>query len=527
MWKPSKGSVDVADISQRVVQTVHSSSALPPSPRATHLQDFLRVLRENHGNKSEVVPLLGTILKQSETLLFPSSVTMSLMKTELVQTGAYPTEARVRSSFAACGAHSVLGSLLQWFSESILMLFTCGLESVASFPEEWDARLQKERANMSSLHQYIFELQGFGILFSYLWCRLAMVASLSQTSTNATNSREELEGLPFLHENTNSTFFKSNQTGHDKSRSSHQETQKMRKASHMAYLSTQLTVMDKPLENEASNKAAAAFLPPMTSSEQNEVVEGASSALGVKLEAVGRSSGPSVSQTPGCSQTNLLKKSQNLVSLGSRVNKLRGATDPSNVVQPATSSANLSEALIKGHGFTTLSQSKNPAPKVRMPSFAKCLTNSPNIERDILITKTCDHVPTQLPYNEDAPIELTSCRCSVLPPKSVANKSRGGSWFPKSNSSSMPIFRLDEAEQNSTITPTIDPMLMKKQGELRSISIEDFARNERKKALKKLYGVTEIRNFAHERDTKDYIRHMDELRDLIENEGTNNTEEAN
>ncbi|CCW61197.1 unnamed protein product [Phytomonas sp. EM1] len=524
MCKPSKGFVGVEGISRHVGQAIHSSSALPPAPSAMQLHDFLRVLRENYVKDSEIDTGSETSLKQPQKSLSPSSVKASLMKTELVQSGAYPTDARVRSCFAACGTHSVLGSFLQWFSEAILMLFTNGLESVASFPEQWEMRLQEERVGMSSLHQYMFELQGFGILFSYLWCRLAMLANLSQGSPGAETCRDDMEEEFFPHGNTNCKLFRSVQAGHSKSRPSHQRTHDVGKVSHVSYSLSQLPMMGIPLKNEASKKETKAFLCPITSLlEQREALEGTSSACGMELEAVGRSPNPVVPQMPAHSHVNLLNF-KNSLSRGSHVTRICSAVDRSNDAQPAKPSINQTEAYIKGYAFTSSSQKRNPGSIVRMPPVIKHYNNSSDVERGIMKTRAYDHAYTQVPYSEDSPIELASRRCLLLPPRSnvVDCQSKSGSLKP--NSSSVRFFRLDDTAFNSSSSPTIDPVVMRKQGKVRAMSIEEFEQGEREKALKKLYGVQEIKNYAHERDVRDFMRHLDELRDSLLKESTNNME---
>ncbi|CBZ26266.1 conserved hypothetical protein [Leishmania mexicana MHOM/GT/2001/U1103] len=152
----------LTDCTVAVQQLMSKRSLLPPSPTADEL---LQLLQESgHPCTSSTAPdsdmgVLGWP---------PASFSASSIKCKC------PTSSRVASSFAAAGAHSVLGEMLQFFAESVTHLFTTGVAdpSVRAFPSEWDRRLHAPAA--ASLRQHhLYELQGFSALFTYMWGQVA------------------------------------------------------------------------------------------------------------------------------------------------------------------------------------------------------------------------------------------------------------------------------------------------------------------------------------------------------------------
>ncbi|KAG5464259.1 hypothetical protein LSCM1_00440 [Leishmania martiniquensis] len=152
----------LTDCTLAVQQLVGSRSLLPPSPTADQL---LLLLRESGHPCTTSTPPDSNIGVLSEP---PASFSAASFIRQC------PTSRRVMSSFAAAGAHSMLGEMLQFFAESLTRLFTCGVAdpSVRAFPSEWDRRLHGPAA--ASLRQhYLYELQGFSTLFTYIWGQVA------------------------------------------------------------------------------------------------------------------------------------------------------------------------------------------------------------------------------------------------------------------------------------------------------------------------------------------------------------------
>ncbi|CAG9583955.1 conserved hypothetical protein [Leishmania major strain Friedlin] len=152
----------LTDGTAAVQQLTGSRSLLPPSPTADEL---LQLLHESgHPCTSSTAP-------DSDMGVFgwpPTSFSAACIKCKC------PTSRRVASSFAAAGAHSMLGEMLQFFAESVTRLFTTGVAdpSVRAFPSEWDRRLHAPAA--ASLRQHhLYELQGFSTLFTYIWGQVA------------------------------------------------------------------------------------------------------------------------------------------------------------------------------------------------------------------------------------------------------------------------------------------------------------------------------------------------------------------
>ncbi|GET93503.1 hypothetical protein, conserved [Leishmania tarentolae] len=152
----------LTDRTLAVRQLMGSRSLLPPSPTADEL---LQILQESgHPSISSTVPDTHT-----DVLGWPPT-SFSAMSIKC----KCPTSRRVVSSFAAAGAHSMLGEMLQFFAESVTRLFTTGVAdpSVRGFPSEWDRRLHEPAA--ASLRQHhLYELQGFSTLFTYMWGQVA------------------------------------------------------------------------------------------------------------------------------------------------------------------------------------------------------------------------------------------------------------------------------------------------------------------------------------------------------------------
>ncbi|KAG5489575.1 hypothetical protein GH5_00451 [Leishmania sp. Ghana 2012 LV757] len=152
----------LTDCTLAVQHLVSARSLLPPSPTADEL---LRLLHESgHPCTSSTPPDSSTGVLSSPPASFSAANIIRYC----------PTSRRVKSSFAAAGAHSMLGEMLQFFAESLTHLFTLGVAdaSVRAFPSEWDRRLHAPAA--ASLRQHhLYELQGFSTLFMHVWGQVA------------------------------------------------------------------------------------------------------------------------------------------------------------------------------------------------------------------------------------------------------------------------------------------------------------------------------------------------------------------
>lgn len=89
----------------------------------------------------------------------------------------FPGVHRVESAFAAAASHSEMGAMLQYFARSVADLFARGLHSGVRVAEEYERRLQESlsKGSDSALQPYLYELQGFSTLFSFLWSQLVVV----------------------------------------------------------------------------------------------------------------------------------------------------------------------------------------------------------------------------------------------------------------------------------------------------------------------------------------------------------------
>jgi hypothetical protein len=108
-----------------------------------------------------------------------------------------PTSRRVQSSFAAAGAHSALGEMLQFFAIALTRLFSEGVDSTAvlSFPTEWEQRLNAPAA-ASLRKKYLYELQGFSALFAHVWANVAAEHPSRRPAADGTEKEEEEEEPP-------------------------------------------------------------------------------------------------------------------------------------------------------------------------------------------------------------------------------------------------------------------------------------------------------------------------------------------
>ncbi|KAG5490565.1 hypothetical protein JKF63_00685 [Porcisia hertigi] len=162
---PSRGcdlTHTLTDRTLAVEQIMGGRSLLPPSPAADQL---LRLLRESGHPCASPAKQGGSsdVLEWTPTSFSAANITRHC-----------PSSGRVASSFAAAGAHSMLGEMLQFFAESMTRLFVIGVAdpSVRAFPSEWERRLHAPAA--ASLRQHhLYELQGFSTLFMFVWGKVA------------------------------------------------------------------------------------------------------------------------------------------------------------------------------------------------------------------------------------------------------------------------------------------------------------------------------------------------------------------
>jgi hypothetical protein len=78
-----------------------------------------------------------------------------------------PSASSVVNAFEAASVHSELGRMLKSFAAATVDLFVKGPESVLDFAEKWIAQMSS-----SSAQKHLYELQGFGTLFSFLFYQL-------------------------------------------------------------------------------------------------------------------------------------------------------------------------------------------------------------------------------------------------------------------------------------------------------------------------------------------------------------------
>lgn len=186
---------EASDLSERtraVHRVTSQRSVLPPAPTSSQLLSLLHEAAKLQAQPS--APDLATQDNNegSAALGNPSPSSGSSAYAEYIRRHC-PTSRRVHSSFAAAGAHSALGEMLQFFAVSLTHLFADGVESVAalSFPSEWDRRLSDP--NAAPLREnYLYELQGFSALFTYVWGNIAaMQPSLQRPREKKGEDKED------------------------------------------------------------------------------------------------------------------------------------------------------------------------------------------------------------------------------------------------------------------------------------------------------------------------------------------------
>ncbi|KPA81445.1 hypothetical protein ABB37_03812 [Leptomonas pyrrhocoris] len=155
-------------------QAPSQRSVLPPAPTSSQLSAILR-------EAAQLLPLssmadLDSGKRRSGGVAGGLDVSSASLPTDYASfvRRQCPTSRRVQSSFAAAKAHSMLGELLHFFAVSLTCLFTEGVESAAvlSFPAEWEHRLNAPNA-AALREKYLYELQGFSTLFTYVWGNVA------------------------------------------------------------------------------------------------------------------------------------------------------------------------------------------------------------------------------------------------------------------------------------------------------------------------------------------------------------------
>ncbi|KAK7200495.1 hypothetical protein NESM_000104500 [Novymonas esmeraldas] len=170
----------LTDRTMAVQQLMSSRSLLPPSPSADQLLVLLHEAAHPCASLSSAKSEAPAAADWPPASFSPSTITRQC-----------PTTRRVASSFAAAGAHSMLGEMLQLFAAAVTRLFTAGVTdpSVRAFPAEWDRRLNAPAA--ASLRQHhLYELQGFSTLFAFMWGQVATSLPLVREQSVA-----EQEGL--------------------------------------------------------------------------------------------------------------------------------------------------------------------------------------------------------------------------------------------------------------------------------------------------------------------------------------------
>ncbi|EAN79988.1 uncharacterized protein TEOVI_000436600 [Trypanosoma equiperdum] len=148
-------------LTERVEGIAFGKSALPAPPPPEKFLDIFSTLEDQFRDTCKGVGFL-----------FGADSVTSNSNSVLVSNG-WPPYARIASSFAAAAAHSELGKVLRWFAKAVVGLFVNGVKSGVGFPQQWDEYVRQQ----ADLMEYRFELQGFGVLFTYILCQLAAVES--------------------------------------------------------------------------------------------------------------------------------------------------------------------------------------------------------------------------------------------------------------------------------------------------------------------------------------------------------------
>ncbi|ORC91374.1 uncharacterized protein TM35_000063790 [Trypanosoma theileri] len=155
-------------LTERVENIVLSQSALPDSISTEKLKGILSSLEKKNTSTTSTMSFLEK--QKCQPPLFGVNSICARTSSFLVSQGS-PSHLRVLGSFVAAATHSELGKMLEWFANAVVGLFVDGVKSGVDFPQQWEESLQQQPV----LAKHMFELQGFGVLFSYLLCQLAAV----------------------------------------------------------------------------------------------------------------------------------------------------------------------------------------------------------------------------------------------------------------------------------------------------------------------------------------------------------------
>lgn len=99
----------------------------------------------------------------SDALKANTSKLFSTPSSEVIIAGS-PSASSVVNGFEAASVHSELGRMLKTFASATVDLFVKGPEGLVDFPEKW-----MESMSSNTAQKFLYELQGFGTLFSFLY----------------------------------------------------------------------------------------------------------------------------------------------------------------------------------------------------------------------------------------------------------------------------------------------------------------------------------------------------------------------
>eukprot|EP00796_Vickermania_ingenoplastis_P008100 gene8100-5636_t len=150
---------------KRGSQGYPSETGLPPAPRKLDLGLLFIELKNQKPRR-----LTEDGKEQDlDVLLFGGGNGSEQLNNFLISKGC-PQPSLVAASFAAAKEHSAMGRALAFMVNGIVRIIEGGVELGADVPEEWESYVHQ---NQSDLLPYVYELQGFSSLLTYLWSQIA------------------------------------------------------------------------------------------------------------------------------------------------------------------------------------------------------------------------------------------------------------------------------------------------------------------------------------------------------------------
>lgn len=474
----------IAEIEQRTlrVQEIANSSALPPAPTPAVLTEMLTGLRQRN-------PVRSTCQRGMTSRAI--EVALAEERALLVSQGC-PTEARVRSCFAACGASSPLGAMLQWFCHSVIELLTNGASAVTSFPQEWETQLQSAREDSSAnLFPHLYELQGFGILFSYIWSQWAVLESQLGTMLDTPEASESLSMSPIAPSD---------------------------KASNRNLVFSLSSPMNTFIDSNTPPQR-----PPLPKRLSRQLEE---------RGAVGR-----LKPSPRCT-SELHPADDDLPSQGAAESTITATEDcraPAEAQQPSSDSKiQLTRQSARSvHNLRREAEAaEKPPPSgdagaVPTPTCTALSTSGPNGDGMLLVTglgtsgRSFLSVSPKEGNRSRAGVpalrrigSLSDPRVGATPTRELPSEGLVPREPGNVNQGIGTVSPLRLVHPGSDDDAKLDVRVAGNMGPSRT-SLESIKQDYRTQKLKKQYGVPVIRNFGEERDVSDYVKYLNEARDSI------------